>query len=99
MVYSNKKSGLGKKAIVVSPQSWGKMFISKHHYAVELSKLGYEVFFVNPPKENKLGGLPQIKIEETEYVSDDCKVGAAEAIQDLIPNLDTSLIIVSYNNT
>ena len=66
-MYSNKKSGLGKKAIVVSPQSWGKMFISKHHYAVELSKLGYEVFFVNPPKENKLGGLPRIKIEETEY--------------------------------
>ena len=56
-----------KKAIVVSPQSWGKMFISKHHYAVELSKLGYEVFFVNPPKENKLGGLPRIKIEATEY--------------------------------
>lgn len=66
-MYSNKKSGLGKKAIVVSPQSWGKMFISKHHYAIELSKLGYEVFFVNPPKENKLGGLPQIKIEATEY--------------------------------
>jgi hypothetical protein len=66
-VYSNKKSGLGKKAIVVSPQSWGKMFISKHHFAVELSKLGYEVFFLNPPKENKLGGLPQIKIEATEY--------------------------------
>jgi len=66
-VYSNKKSGVGKKAIVVSPQSWGKMFISKHHYAVELSKLGYEVFFVNPPKENKLGGLPSIKIEATEY--------------------------------
>ena len=58
---------MGKKAIVVSPQSWGKMFISKHHYAVELSKLGYEVFFVNPPKENKLGGVPQIKIEATEY--------------------------------
>jgi len=66
-VYSNKKSGLGKKAIVVSPQSWGEMFISKHHYSVELSKLGYEVFFVNPPKENKLGGLPRVKIESTEY--------------------------------
>jgi hypothetical protein len=66
-VYLNKKLGSGKKAIVVSPQSWGKMFISKHHYAVELSKLGYEVFFVNPPKENKLGGLPRIKIEDTEY--------------------------------
>lgn len=58
---------MGKKAIVVSPQLWGKMFISKHHYAVELSKLGFEVFFVNPPKETKLGGLPRVKIEATEY--------------------------------
>ncbi len=58
---------MGKKAIVVSPQSWGKMFISKHHYAIELSKLGYEVYFVNPPKENKLGGLPRVKIEGTVY--------------------------------
>jgi hypothetical protein len=66
-VYSNKKPGLGVKAIVVSPQSWGKMFISKHHYAVELSKLGYKVFFINPPKENKLGGLPHIKIEATGF--------------------------------
>jgi hypothetical protein len=56
-----------KKAIVISPQSWGKMFISKHHYAIELTKLGYKVFFVNPPKEKKLGGLPRIKIEATEY--------------------------------
>lgn len=66
-MFSNKKTDLGRKAIVVSPQKWGKMFISKHHYAVELSKLGYEVFFVNPPKENKIGCFPQIKIEATEY--------------------------------
>jgi hypothetical protein len=58
---------VGKKAFVVSPQAWGKMFISKHHYALELARLGYEVFFVNPPKENKLGGRPNIKIEVTEY--------------------------------
>ena len=35
----------------------------------------------------------------TENVSEYCKVGAAEAFEDLISNLDTSLIIVSYNNT
>lgn len=35
----------------------------------------------------------------TENVSEYCKVGAAEAFKDLITNLDTSLIIVSYNNT
>ena len=35
----------------------------------------------------------------TENVSEYCKVGAAEAFEDLISNLDTCLIIVSYNNT
>ncbi len=35
----------------------------------------------------------------TENVSEYCKVGAAQAFEDLIINLNTSLIIVSYNNT
>lgn len=35
--------------MLISPQSWGKMFISKHHYAVELAKRGNHVFFLNPP--------------------------------------------------
>jgi adenine-specific DNA-methyltransferase len=35
----------------------------------------------------------------TENTSEYCKVGAAEAFDDLITNLDASLIIVSYNNT
>lgn len=29
------------------------MLLSKMHYAIELSKLGHDVFFVNPPGENK----------------------------------------------
>ena len=39
----------GKAIVIVSPQSWGKMFVSKHHYAVELAKAGNEVYFLNPP--------------------------------------------------
>jgi len=35
----------------------------------------------------------------TENVSEYCKVGAADAFEDLISKLDTRLIIVSYNNT
>jgi adenine-specific DNA-methyltransferase len=35
----------------------------------------------------------------TENTSEYCKVGAADAFEDLITSLDTSLIIVSYNNT
>lgn len=42
--------GLKNKSIlIVSPQSWGKMFLSKHHYAVELAKYGNKVYFLNPP--------------------------------------------------
>jgi hypothetical protein len=39
----------GKKILVISPQIWGKMFVAKHHYAVELARLGNEVYFLNPP--------------------------------------------------
>jgi hypothetical protein len=44
-----------KTILILSPQSWGKMFVSKHHYAVELTKHGNTVYFLNPPdQENKL---------------------------------------------
>lgn len=41
----------GKTILIISPQSWGKMFVSKHHYAVELAKRGNTVYFLNPPDE------------------------------------------------
>jgi hypothetical protein len=44
----------GKTILIISPQAWGKMFLSKHHYAVELAAKGNKVFFLNPPGENPL---------------------------------------------
>jgi len=44
----------GKTILVISPQSWGNMSLSKHHYAIELAKRGYRVYFLNPP-EGKQG--------------------------------------------
>jgi len=38
-----------KTILIISPQKWGMLHISKHHYAIELAKLGNKVFFVNPP--------------------------------------------------
>jgi hypothetical protein len=38
-----------KTILIISPQSWGKMFVSKHHYAEELAKYGNTVYFLNPP--------------------------------------------------
>jgi hypothetical protein len=34
---------------ILSPERWGKMKVSKHHYAIELKKLGNRVYFFEPP--------------------------------------------------
>lgn len=34
---------------IVSPEKWGKMRVSKHHYALELADIGCTVFFIEPP--------------------------------------------------
>ena len=41
-----------KNILVISPQSWGNMFLTKHHYSVELAK-NNNVFFLSPPYSNK----------------------------------------------
>lgn len=37
----------GFKILIVSPQRWGAMRISKHHYAIELAKLGADVHYLS----------------------------------------------------
>ena len=37
--------------LILSPQGWGNMFVSKHHYAVELARRGNRVFFLDPPEQ------------------------------------------------
>lgn len=34
--------------LITSNEPWGDMWFSKQHYAYELSKLGYQVYFINP---------------------------------------------------
>jgi len=36
------------KVLLISPQHWGTMRVTKHHYAIELAKLGHEVFILEP---------------------------------------------------
>lgn len=38
-----------KSIYIISPERWGEMRISKHHYALELASLGCQVFFIEPP--------------------------------------------------
>lgn len=43
-------STLTKKVILlISPEPWDHIFVSKHHYANTLADLGNQVFFLNPP--------------------------------------------------
>lgn len=41
-----------KSVLIISPNTWGKLLISKHNYAIEMTKLGYKVFFMNPPNQD-----------------------------------------------
>lgn len=39
----------GKCILLISPEPWNHIFVSKHHYAIHLSKRDNRVFFLNPP--------------------------------------------------
>jgi glycosyltransferase involved in cell wall biosynthesis len=38
-----------RTALIISPQPWEHLQISKHHYARELASCGVEVYFLDPP--------------------------------------------------
>lgn len=38
-----------KSILLISPEPWDHLHISKHHYAIELAKLDNNVLFLNPP--------------------------------------------------
>ena len=48
---------------IISPQPWGGFRVSKHHYAIELAKLGHEVYFIEPP--TRTGNPGSIKLTPT----------------------------------
>ncbi|MEM6460766.1 MAG: glycosyltransferase [Pseudomonadota bacterium] len=37
--------------LIISPEPWDGLFVSKHHYAIELARRGHSVFFFGPPTE------------------------------------------------
>lgn len=39
----------GKNILLISPQAWEHVFVSKHHYAIALGAAGNKVYFLNPP--------------------------------------------------
>ncbi len=41
----------GKNILLISPESWEHIFVSKHHYATHLAERGNKVIFLNPPSK------------------------------------------------
>jgi hypothetical protein len=56
-----------KTIFIISHENWGKMLMSKHHYAVELAKLGNKVFFINHPDKKHELSRGQVLVQSTEY--------------------------------
>lgn len=52
-----------KTILLISPEPWQHLHVSKHHYAIALSKLSNKVFFLNPPSNTKA----KINIQKTAY--------------------------------
>lgn len=45
----------GKAILIISPEPWRHIFVSKHHYALHLANRGNRVYFLNPPTDqNKI---------------------------------------------
>jgi hypothetical protein len=55
----------GKNILLISPQPWDHVFISKHHYAEELARNGNSVYFLEPPSEM---GKPGIRVRPHEII-------------------------------
>lgn len=49
-----------KNILLISPEPWEHIFVSKHHYATHLGGRGNNVYFLNPPTTT-------FRIEETSY--------------------------------
>ena len=49
-----------KNILLISPENWGEVFVSKHHYATHLAKRRNKVFFLNPPSN-------EYRIDATKY--------------------------------
>lgn len=53
-----------KTYLIISPQPWGKMYLSKHNYAIELAEAGNKVYFLNPPTYKKLAPKLALTVKE-----------------------------------
>jgi hypothetical protein len=53
-----------KTYLLISPQPWGKMFLSKHNYAIELAEAGNKVYFLNPPTYKRFSAKLNVRVQK-----------------------------------
>ena len=57
-----------KTIFIISQQGWSDgIFISKHHYAIELAKRGNKVYFMGGPSNRNFFKTGKIKIKKTQF--------------------------------
>lgn len=57
-----------KSILIVSPEPWSHIFVSKHHYAVYLATRNNKVYFLNPPSSNyEIGETPYPNLKTISY--------------------------------
>lgn len=54
-----------KTILIVAQETWGKMFISKQHYASELAKAGNEVYYMNGPDQENMLQPGEVQIHDS----------------------------------
>ena len=53
-----------KTILIISPQCWNHVFVSKHHYALTLAEMGNKVYFLNPIDIANPNSKEKITIEQ-----------------------------------
>jgi len=90
----------GRKILIISPQQWGDMMVSKHHYAVELAGRGNQVCFLNPaapelPRRLMVERHPQLEnlsiVSHRPYFNRDLRFHL-RPLYDLLMRIDTRLL-------
>lgn len=81
----------GKNILLISPEPWNHIFVSKHHYATHLGKRGNKVFFLNPPSK-----LNQVEKTNFENVFSVCYTGFIKGVRFLPSLLQKYLIKKKY---
>lgn len=101
-----------KTILIISPQPWSNMFVSKHHYTIELMKRGNTVYFLQPDNlipENTNKNYPNLHILNLKKFAGSFlrfhyrplyKILLAKQIKKIISKINRSIdVLINFDNT